>query len=93
MGTQTPELKDRDGEMASDVLHYLGKHKSMWSDGIQKRIMQELAEVLPEPLSIIYQQSQITQEVPGDWKLTNGTSIYKKNWKEDKGTARKEEDP
>lgn len=64
VGTQTPELKDKNGEMVSDVLHYLGRHNSMQSDGIQKRIVQELAEVLPETLSIIHQQSQITQGVP-----------------------------
>lgn len=29
VATQTPELKDRDGEMVSDVLHYLGRHKPM----------------------------------------------------------------
>lgn len=91
VGTQTPEPEDKDREMVSDVLHYLGRHKSMQPDGIQKRIVQELAEGLPEPLSIIYQQCQITQEVPGDWKLGNGTPIYKMGWKEDRGTARKED--
>lgn len=67
-----------DREMVSNMLDYSGRHMSMQSDRTQKRIVQELAEVLPEPLSFIYQQSQMTQEVPGDWNLANGTPIYKK---------------
>ncbi|PKU31077.1 rna-directed dna polymerase from mobile element jockey-like [Limosa lapponica baueri] len=52
---------------------------------ILSRVLRELAEVLTKPLSIIYQQSWITREVPVDWKLANVTPIYKKGWKEDLG--------
>ncbi|KAK4813509.1 hypothetical protein QYF61_009235 [Mycteria americana] len=44
-----------------------------------------LAEVLTNPLSILYQQSWLTREVPVDWKLANVTPIYKKGQKEDPG--------
>ncbi|KAJ7408008.1 hypothetical protein BTVI_60909 [Pitangus sulphuratus] len=50
--------------------------------------MRELAEQLTKPLSIIYQQSWLTGEVPGDWKLTNVTPIHKKACKEDLGNYR-----
>ncbi|GAB0180246.1 hypothetical protein GRJ2_000489900 [Grus japonensis] len=78
---QPPELEDRDeeqneapiikGEMVSDLLHHLDAHKSM---GV---------EVLTKPLSIIYQQSWLTGEVPVDWRLANVMLIYKKGQKED----------
>ncbi|KFQ19671.1 hypothetical protein N332_09270, partial [Mesitornis unicolor] len=98
LGTQSPEQKDRDGkhseapiiheEMVSDLLHHLDTHKSMGPDGIHPRVLRELAEVLAKPLSIIYQQSWLTGEVPVDWRLANVTPIYKKGWKEDPGSYR-----
>jgi len=48
-------------------------------------VLRELAEELAKPLSIIYQQSWLTGEVPDDWRFTNVTSIYKKDRKEDPG--------
>ncbi|KAK4825724.1 hypothetical protein QYF61_002163 [Mycteria americana] len=47
-----------------------------------------VAEVLTKPLSIIYQQSWLTGEVPVDWRLANVTAIYKKGRKEDPGYYR-----
>ena len=76
LGTQPPELEDREGEqneapiihgeMVSNLLHHLDTHKSMGPDGIHPRVLRELVEVLPKPLSIIYQQSWLTGEVPAD---------------------------
>jgi len=45
-------------------------------------------EELAKPLSIIYQQSWLTGEVPGDWRITSVTHICKKGWKEDPGNYR-----
>ncbi|KAK4820504.1 hypothetical protein QYF61_000083 [Mycteria americana] len=45
-------------------------------------------EVLAKPLSILYQQSWLTGEVPIDWKLANVMPIYKKGQKEDPGNYR-----
>ncbi|RMC12029.1 hypothetical protein DUI87_11162 [Hirundo rustica rustica] len=42
------------------------------------RVMRELADELVKPLSIIYQQSWLTGEVPDDWKLASVTPIHKK---------------
>ncbi|GAB0208615.1 mitochondrial enolase superfamily member 1 [Grus japonensis] len=74
--------------MVSDLLHHLDTHKSMGSDGIHPRVLRELVEVLTKPLSIIYQQSWLTGEVPVDWRLANVTPIHKKGRKEDPGNYR-----
>lgn len=97
-GTQPPELEDRDGEqnkapiiqegMISDLQCHLDLHKSMGVDGIHPRVLRGLAKVLSKPLSIIYQQSWSTREIPGDWKLANVTPIYKKGRKGDLGNNR-----
>ena len=39
--------------------------------------------MIAEPLSIIYQRSLLTGEVPEDWRLANVTPIYKKGCKAD----------
>ncbi|KAK4809932.1 hypothetical protein QYF61_001659 [Mycteria americana] len=99
LGTQPPESEDRDGdlengapiiqgEMVSDLLHHLDTHKSMGPDEIHPRVLKELADVLTKPLSIIYQQSWLTGEVPADWRLANVTPIFKKGWKEEPGNYR-----
>ncbi|KAK4818351.1 hypothetical protein QYF61_011448 [Mycteria americana] len=63
-------------------------NKSIGPDGIHPRVLRELAEVLTKPLSIIYQQSWLTGEVPVDWRLANVMPIYKKDRKEDQGNYR-----
>ena len=45
-------------------------------------------EELAKPLSIIYQQSWSTGEVPEDWRLANVMPIYKKGQREDPGNYR-----
>jgi len=75
-GSQTPVLEDTEGEWnkppliqeeaVNDLLCHPDTHKSMGPDGIQPRVLRELAEELPKPLSIICQQSWLTGEVPGD---------------------------
>ncbi|GAB0182120.1 hypothetical protein GRJ2_000677300 [Grus japonensis] len=74
--------------MVSDLLHHLDTHESMGLDGIYPRVLRELAEVFTKPLSIIYQQSWLTGEVPADWRLANVTPMYKKVWKEDLGNSK-----
>ncbi|KAK4832398.1 hypothetical protein QYF61_022533 [Mycteria americana] len=74
--------------MVSDLLHHLDTHKSMGPDEIHPRVLKELADVLTKPLSILYQQSWLTGEVPADWRLANVTPIDKKGQKEDPGNYR-----
>ncbi|KAJ7410831.1 hypothetical protein BTVI_52138 [Pitangus sulphuratus] len=50
--------------------------------------MKELVEELAKLLSIIYQQSWLTGEVPDDCKLVNVMLIHKKGCKEDPGNYR-----
>ena len=93
LDTQPPEQEDWDVEQkdtpkiqretVSDLLSHLDTHKSMGLDGIHSRVLQELVDVLAEPLSIIYQQSWLTGEVQIDWKLAIVMPIYKKGQKED----------
>ena len=60
----------------------------MGPDGIHPSVLKEMAGVLTKPLSIIYQQSWLTGEVPTNWKLANVTPIYKKGRKDDPGNYR-----
>ncbi|GAB0175916.1 mitochondrial enolase superfamily member 1 [Grus japonensis] len=73
------------------VREYLGKfniHKSMGPDGMHPRALRELADVLAMPLSIIFERSWRTGEVPKDWRKANVTLVFKKGKKEDPGNYR-----
>jgi len=67
-------------EIVRDLLLYLDCHKSIGPDGIH---LTELVEVIAKLLSIIYQHSWSTRQVPEDWRLASMTLIYKKGHKED----------
>ncbi|RMC03500.1 hypothetical protein DUI87_20699 [Hirundo rustica rustica] len=75
-------------EAVRELLGHLDIYKSMGPDGIHPRVMRELADELAKPLSVIYQESWLTGEAPGDWKLANVTPVYKKGRKEDPGNYR-----
>jgi len=75
-------------EAVNSMLCPPNTHKSMGPDGIHLRVQRELAEELAKPLSITYQQSWLTGEVPDDWRTANMTPIYKKCQKEDAGNYR-----
>ena len=80
--TKPPTIQE---ETVRDLLLQLDCHKSMGPDEIHPRVLRVLAEVLTEPLSIIYQRSLLMGEVPEDWRLANVTPIYKKGCKDDPG--------
>ena len=91
-----PEIEGWDGgddklptdpERVRDLLLHLDPYKSMGPDGIHPRVLKELADVIAEPLSIIFQRSWEFGEVPVDWKLAN-VPIYKKGQKEDPSNYR-----
>ncbi|KGL73116.1 Putative 115 kDa protein in type-1 retrotransposable element R1DM, partial [Tinamus guttatus] len=70
------------------VRDYLGKldtHKSMGLDGMHPRVLRELAVVIAQLLSIIFERSWRAGEVPEDWKKTNVTPVFKKDKREDPG--------
>ncbi|NXA62985.1 RTJK polymerase, partial [Mohoua ochrocephala] len=87
-------VKEQDGpsvlqeEAVRELLSHLDVHKPMGPDGIHPRVMRELADELAKPLSIVYQQSWLTGEVPDGWKLGNVMPIHKKCKKEDPGNFR-----
>ncbi|PKU41684.1 rna-directed dna polymerase from mobile element hypothetical protein [Limosa lapponica baueri] len=71
-----------------DHLAKLDIHKSMGPDGMHPRVMRELADVIAEPLSIIFEKYWRMGEVPEDWRKANITPVYKKGKKEDPGNYR-----
>lgn len=59
--------------------------KSMGPNGIHLQVLKELAGAITRPLSMIFQQSQHTGEVPVDWKFANVVPVFKKGEKENPG--------
>jgi len=51
-------------------------------------VLRELADVIAETLSIIFERSWRTGEVPEDWRKATVTAIFKKGKKEDPGNYR-----
>uniref|UniRef100_A0A674I1W8 C2 domain containing 3 centriole elongation regulator n=1 Tax=Terrapene triunguis TaxID=2587831 RepID=A0A674I1W8_9SAUR len=49
----------------------LDEHKSMRPDALHPRVLKELADVIAEPLAIIFENSWRSGEVPDDWKKAN----------------------
>jgi len=71
-----------------DRLSYLNAHKSMGPDGMHPRVLRELADVITEPLSIIFERSWRTGEVPEDWRKASVTPVFRKGKNEDPGNYR-----
>ncbi|KGL76821.1 RNA-directed DNA polymerase from mobile element jockey, partial [Tinamus guttatus] len=69
-------------------LRQLDTHKCIGPDGIHPRVLSELVDVTAKPLSIIFERSWRTGEVPEDWKKANVTPVFKKGKKEDPGNYR-----
>eukprot|EP00745_Piridium_sociabile_P045807 TRINITY_DN9988_c0_g1_i5.p1 TRINITY_DN9988_c0_g1~~TRINITY_DN9988_c0_g1_i5.p1 ORF type:complete len:555 (+),score=115.26 TRINITY_DN9988_c0_g1_i5:397-2061(+) len=60
------------------LLAGLDPAKASGPDGISPRVLKELSHEISPALTIIYQQSLNTGEVPTDWKEAHVTPIYKK---------------
>jgi len=71
-----------------DHLSNLDAHRSMAPNGMHPRVLRELADVIAEPLSIIFERSWRTGEMPEDWRKDTVSPVFKKGKKEDPGNYR-----
>ena len=60
----------------------------MGPDGIPAIILKELCEELCLPMSIIFNKSISTGEIPKEWKVAEVTAIFKKGNKQEPGNYR-----
>lgn len=58
-----------DTEIVRDQFYQLNVCRSMWSDVIHHRVVEELVDVTTGYFSMVYQGSGESEEVPTDWKL------------------------
>jgi len=96
--SQSPEVREEawrnkelplvEEDCVRDRLSKLDTHKSMGPDGMHPQVLRELADVIAEPLSIIFERSWRTGEVPEDWKKANLTPVFKKGKEDDPGNYR-----
>ncbi|XP_073499882.1 inaD-like protein isoform X2 [Phyllobates terribilis] len=77
-------------KIVREYLANINEFKSPGPDELHPRVLKEIVEEILEPLSIIFENSWRTGEVPEDWRRTNVVPIFKKGKKVDPGNYRPE---
>ncbi|KFQ41367.1 RNA-directed DNA polymerase from mobile element jockey, partial [Nestor notabilis] len=75
-------------DQVRDPIKNLNTHKSMGPDEIHPRVLKELADEVATPLSIIFEKSWQSGELPNDWEKGNIILIFKKGSMGDPGNYR-----
>ena len=96
---EVPSLEDREivtamkdliitEKSVKKLLKNLNINKSPGMDGLHPRLLRELADVLAEPLCVIFDRSVKMQQIPNEWKKARISAIFKKGNKSLAGNYR-----